>query len=460
MSNKNKYSISERKIFLRVFDISFVIITVLLLSNFTGFVYFDSIHSNLIVWFITLCLYMLFFGQIVELYNLKVSSSRFLVLRSASLTAFFVTIFYIFTPIISPELPENRIQILYLFGSIFIPITLWRFFYITFITLPKYHKYLLLVGQKEQLISLINLIERNVLDNKIIGYVSDNELDNFDEYSFFDASKKNIKDIVLNHYVSEVIIIKDSGVLTKNIHNQLIELFENGTPILSARKYIEKVQFYVPELDINDPFYDYLAFSKSHQNNLYLTFIRILNYTVSIVGILFLIIISPLIFIGNLIGNKGSFFYFQKRVGKNGKTFRIIKLRTMIKDAEANGAVWAAKNDKRITSFGKFLRKTRLDEIPQFINVLRGDMSLIGPRPERLEFVKQLEEQLPFYAIRHIIKPGLTGWAQVMLPYANTLDEQRKKLQYDLYYVKKRDFLLDFRIVVKTINTVLYFKGQ
>jgi lipopolysaccharide/colanic/teichoic acid biosynthesis glycosyltransferase len=132
----------------------------------------------------------------------------------------------------------------------------------------------------------------------------------------------------------------------------------------------------------------------------------------------------------------------------------------MVKNAEANGAVWATKNDTRITKFGKFLRKTRLDELPQFFNILKGDMSLIGPRPERPEFVKDLEEQIPFYAIRHVVRPGLTGWAQVNYPYANTIEEQETKLRYDLFYIKERSSFLDFKILIKTITTVLYFRGQ
>ena len=123
-------------------------------------------------------------------------------------------------------------------------------------------------------------------------------------------------------------------------------------------------------------------------------------------------------------------------------------------------AVYAQKNDTRITKFGKFLRKTRLDEVPQFFNILRGDMSIIGPRPERPEFVKNLEEKVPFYAIRHVVKPGLTGWAQVKFPYAGTLEEQEKKLRYDLFYIKEQCILLDFKIIIRTITTVLFFKGQ
>ena len=138
-----------------------------------------------------------------------------------------------------------------------------------------------------------------------------------------------------------------------------------------------------------------------------------------------------------------------------------IKLRgKLIVNAEKNGAVFASTNDSRITTFGKFLRKSRLDEIPQFINVLMGQMALIGPRPERPVFVDQIAKKIPLYQTRHVVKPGLTGWAQVNYSYGESIEDSLMKLRYDLYYIKHRSLFLDLNIVVKTLNTVLFFKGQ
>ena len=170
--------------------------------------------------------------------------------------------------------------------------------------------------------------------------------------------------------------------------------------------------------------------------------------------------IVPLVFIGNLMGNRGPLFYTQERVGLNGKTFRIVKLRTMIINAEAEGAQWASRTDRRITPFGKILRNLRIDEIPQCVNILKGEMSLIGPRPERPVFVQELSEKIPFYQIRHTVKPGLTGWAQVRGRYAESIDDTLEKLQYDLFYIKHRNLFLDLNILLKTISTVLYYRGQ
>jgi lipopolysaccharide/colanic/teichoic acid biosynthesis glycosyltransferase len=148
-------------------------------------------------------------------------------------------------------------------------------------------------------------------------------------------------------------------------------------------------------------------------------------------------------------------------VGKNGKEFLAIKFRSMIENAEKNGAQWATKNDSRVTRFGRLMRKTRLDEIPQLLNILRGEMSLIGPRPERPEFIQSLSQEIPFYSERLLVKPGLAGWAQLLGPaYGGSKEETLEKLKYDLYYVKNRSLLLDLSIILKTIRVVLGGRGQ
>jgi lipopolysaccharide/colanic/teichoic acid biosynthesis glycosyltransferase len=207
-------------------------------------------------------------------------------------------------------------------------------------------------------------------------------------------------------------------------------------------------------------FYRYFPFSRSNQNHLYLFVVRILEIITSLAGLLVGIALLPLILLGNLFGNRGGLFYTQQRVGKNGEIFNILKFRTMIRNAEKNGAVFTTSNDARITPFGKVLRKTRLDEFPQFYNVLKGEMAVIGPRPERPVFVREIAEVMPFYETRHVVKPGLTGWAQVNYSYGETIDDSLIKLQYDLYYIKHRSIFLDINIIVKTFSTILFYRGQ
>ncbi len=169
-----------------------------------------------------------------------------------------------------------------------------------------------------------------------------------------------------------------------------------------------------------------------------------------------------LVAIASLLESRGRdpILYSQIRVGKRGRPFRVYKFRSMRTDAESDGvARWATKDDSRITLLGRFIRKTRLDELPQLFNVLNGDMSLVGPRPERPEFVEQLSRDIPYYAERHWVKPGLTGWAQMLYPYAATEEDTKRKLEYDLYYVKNGGTMLDTIILLQTIEVVLLGKG-
>lgn len=154
--------------------------------------------------------------------------------------------------------------------------------------------------------------------------------------------------------------------------------------------------------------------------------------------------------------SRGPVFYRQERVGLHNTTFRIIKFRSMRVDAEANGPVWAHANDSRVTSVGRWIRKLRIDELPQLFNIIRGEMSLIGPRPERPVFIKQLEQRIPYYSERHLVKPGLTGWAQVRYPYGASLEDAREKHQYDLYYIKNQSPMLDALILLETARIVLF----
>jgi lipopolysaccharide/colanic/teichoic acid biosynthesis glycosyltransferase len=167
----------------------------------------------------------------------------------------------------------------------------------------------------------------------------------------------------------------------------------------------------------------------------------------------------PILILVVRFSSPGPIFFYQTRVGLRGRPFSVIKFRTMRQDAEKNGAVWATKNDARVTRVGRFMRKTRLDEIPQLWNVLKGDMGFVGPRPERPEFVQMLNREIPYYELRHIIRPGLTGWAQVRYQYGATIEETRYKLEYDLYYVKHMSVGLDLLIMFETVKTILLRRG-
>jgi exopolysaccharide biosynthesis polyprenyl glycosylphosphotransferase len=183
-----------------------------------------------------------------------------------------------------------------------------------------------------------------------------------------------------------------------------------------------------------------------------------------VVGLVFLVLMAPICAVVAVLiklDSAGPAFFWQERVGLNGKTFRICKFRSMRTDAEADGvARWATELDPRITRVGHFIRKFRLDEFPQVFNVLRGDMSFIGPRPERPVFVEQLRKDIPYYDVRHRVQPGITGWAQVSYRYGASKEDARRKLGYDLYYVKNGDLLLDLAILLQSVRVVLFAAGS
>jgi len=192
----------------------------------------------------------------------------------------------------------------------------------------------------------------------------------------------------------------------------------------------------------------------------FMLFKRLADVIVSVLGLVLLSVVLPFVALAIYLESPGPIFYAQERVGRAGRIFRLIKLRSMVPSAEQDGQPrWARRNDERVTRVGRFLRRTRLDELPQFLNVLRGEMSLIGPRPERPEFVAELQKRIPFYRSRLAVRPGLTGWAQVNYPYGSSVEDALIKLQYDLYYIKHQSFYLDLLILLKTIGVVLSFQG-
>ncbi len=186
---------------------------------------------------------------------------------------------------------------------------------------------------------------------------------------------------------------------------------------------------------------------------------RVSGFAISLIG---LILLSPLVFVVSILikmDSHGPVFYRQKRVGEYGKVFSLIKFRSMVEKAEANGPVWAGENDSRVTRVGKWIRRLRIDEIPQMFNVLKGDMSFVGPRPERPFFVEMLKEEISYYDQRFSVKPGVTGWAQIKYPYGASKEDALEKLKYDLYYIKNMSPLFDLLIIFETVKVVLFRKG-
>ncbi|WP_328755735.1 TIGR03013 family XrtA/PEP-CTERM system glycosyltransferase [Geomonas propionica] len=232
----------------------------------------------------------------------------------------------------------------------------------------------------------------------------------------------------------------------------------NGLEVLDAPTFYEMVQ---GKLLLEEMTPSWIIFSRGfHRTAFAKVYKRILDVILSLVGLLVVAPFFPLIALAIKLDSPGPLFFKQQRVGMGEKPFILYKFRSMCQDAERGGAVWAAKNDARITRVGAILRNSRIDELPQLYNVLKGDMSLIGPRPERPEFVEDLKRDIYYYSKRHTIKPGLTGWAQVRYPYGATVQDAIEKLRYDLYYIKNLSFFLDLQILFETVKVVLFGRGR
>ena len=266
------------------------------------------------------------------------------------------------------------------------------------------------------------------------------------------VASSNLMKVASRARADEIVVAPDErrGMALKS----LITCRAAGYPVSEYSSFLEKE---VCRIDIKRLDLAWMLYSDGFRTG---RLTAVFKRAFDIVGSLAILLpVSPFLLLAMLavwLGDRGPIFYRQERVTRRGRSFKILKLRTMRVNAEAGGAVWAAAKDSRITPVGEFLRRSRLDEVPQLLNVLWGDMSLVGPRPERPEFIEDLAKMLPLYHERHAVKAGLTGWAQVNYPYGASLDDARSKLSYDLYYVKNYSLFFDLRIVMQTLRVVLW----
>jgi exopolysaccharide biosynthesis polyprenyl glycosylphosphotransferase len=464
MNKKGKihFEVSERKILLRVFDVVFVLIALYFVGNFFDVEYLVA-STNTISHVLAITFYLNIIGTVFEMYNLQVASNQFQVMKSAILTASTTVLFYLLTPIFSAELPTNRLQILVFYFTLLLALVLWRIFYVKFLASNRFVQNVILVCERDRVEELILGLENSDPHYRIVAYVNSKKVNNdLFEYHFVQpVGTDDLVSFVNDNNLFEIVVATQKAKdITVELYQKLLYLLESGTTIREYTQVYEDKTQRIPVHHITKDFYKFFPFNRSNNNQLYLLNARIMEILFSTIGLLIGVLLIPFILLGNAIGNRGKLFYTQERVGKNGTIFQILKFRTMITDAEKEGAVFSSPNDHRVTLFGKFMRKTRIDEIPQFLNILKGDMAVIGPRPERPFFVKEIAGIMPFYETRHVIKPGLTGWAQVNYSYGESIDDSLIKLQYDLYYIKHRSIFLDLNIAVKTISTILFYRGQ
>jgi exopolysaccharide biosynthesis polyprenyl glycosylphosphotransferase len=275
-----------------------------------------------------------------------------------------------------------------------------------------------------------------------------------------DADRDRLVDAVRKLFSSQS---ADEVIVTSNdlrvVPGLVEECVTHGVRVVSATSLIERYMGIVPVDSIDTHWYLSLP-DNDLWDRPYTLIRRLIDLVLSVVISIPFLIILPLLALLIKLASPGPVFHVQRRVGQHGVEFNLLKLRTMRVDAETDGAQFASRRDPRITPIGRFLRATRLDEVPQLLNIARGEMSFIGPRPERPEFIHRLEAEIPRFSARLLVKPGLTGWAQVRSGYASTIPEMTRKLEYDLYYIKNRSFRLDLQILASTFVAVIGFGGR
>ena len=315
---------------------------------------------------------------------------------------------------------------------------------------------LLYVGYSDDSDSFLSEL-KNHDEVRSVAFVSDEVVpSNSAKIESFSAS---MLDQLLNRRWHGIILDPNHKASDSEV-KKLIELRLSGIPVYSLADYYEHHWFMVPVQHIRDKWFLSSQGFSMQANPVSLRVKRSLDV---LLALLLLTVTFPLIVLCGImikLTSRGPMLYNQERVGVQGKPFIIHKLRTMRQDSEPKGPQWAATNDPRITLIGNLLRTSRLDELPQTWNVLKGEMSFIGPRPERPEFTEKLAQQIPYYDLRHMVKPGISGWAQVVFPYGASAEDALKKLQYELYYIKHQSLLFDLNIMVRTIFTVFQRAGR
>jgi exopolysaccharide biosynthesis polyprenyl glycosylphosphotransferase len=347
--------------------------------------------------------------------------------------------------------------------------TLWHFIFATLFSNPILEKRTIIVGagwSGREIVKVLLQNEKIYREKayKIFGFIDDDPKKSGREYEGIKvlAETGMLPKYATRLKLDEVIVAVpyDKSIKGK-LYNSLLLCEQAGIIVKPVNEVFEEATGMVMVKEKNNEYFLMYPYLTQKSKDVYILFSRLGNIVIGFCGVFLMLLLIPLIWLLNLFFNRGSLFYSQTRVGGNNKPFTIYKFRTMIPNAEkATGAVWAQKNDARITAMGRWLRKTRIDELPQFWNILAGEMHLIGPRPERPVFGEKLLQSIPFYNTRHLVKPGITGWAQVNYKYGNEEIDSLRKLQYDLYYIKYRSLLMDIIIVLRTFGVVVKFKGM
>jgi exopolysaccharide biosynthesis polyprenyl glycosylphosphotransferase len=399
---------------------------------------------------------------LVEIYDIRSAASRNKTIKATTIAALISLVLYLLIYFTSDanSLPRRGVAVFVV--STYLLTILWRFLYIRIFTTPMFMKRVLIVGCGRSGITLASILHKLWPPPfYIVGYIDDDPDKIGKEFEGYPVSggTAQLHEIIKNESVTDL-VFAISGEMNPETFQALIQAEESGIEITTMPALYEELLGRVPILLLKSDWLLRSFLDQAHTGSFYNAAKRIMDLFGGLVGIIILLLVLPFVAIAILLDSGRPVFFTQSRLGKNGKEFNIIKFRTMIQESEVDGAKMASQTDNRITRVGNFLRKSHLDEFPQFINIFRGDMSLVGPRAEQTTLVEKLQKDVPFYRARLLVKPGATGWAQVNYGYASTVEETRIKLEYDLYYIKRQNLIMDVSIILRTIGAVFGLRGQ
>jgi exopolysaccharide biosynthesis polyprenyl glycosylphosphotransferase len=397
-----------------------------------------------------------------DLYDISTAGQRLEATRRIGWAGLALLVIYLVVYFLSPRDALPRLFFLFFGGVSLGALLAWRWLYATVFTLPTFRRRVLIAGAGWAGRTIAEtLFEYGNGDYAVVGFVDDDpeKQGRIVAGSPVLASSRELVDLAQTRRVDEVVVAV-THQMDGDLFQALMDCRAAGRDVIRMPELYEKLTRRVPVEHVER------GWVVESMNNVQpLTrpsrwVKRGIDIVLGVLGGMVLLVLLPFIALAIALDCPGPVFYRQVRSGRGGRQFQVWKLRTMVPNAEEEGKPqWATEEDERVTRVGRILRKTRLDELPQVINVMRGEMSIVGPRPERPEFIEELQERIPFYRTRLTIKPGLTGWAQIFYGYGSTVEDALIKLQYDLYYIRHWSLWLDLYVILKTVGVVLTLRG-
>jgi len=453
---------SERRVLLVLVDLLLVngalLVALLTLSTIPR----EQIwHITSLRWYVTLALVWVIVAGVFDLYNLMRAASGTTGLLFAGSAALSAALLYQAIPTVTPP-PTRRVFVFGFVGLMTAAITLWRLFYARVLNQISFQQRVLVIGRGSAVRAQAEALGQMADDPHAnpfrgTGYRVVGIIEEIPKQVGLDSANTVVRAIRSRH-IDEVLVAGDA-MLSEPLREAILDCRELAIPVRPLLQAYEQLTSRLPVAYASRDLRLVLGELDTPTARIYQAVKRIMDISMAFLGLCVVGILIPAVALSNALSSPGPVFYRQQRVGRAGRPFAVIKFRTMCTDAEKAAAVWASAKDQRVTPLGRILRRTRIDELPQVINVLRGEMSMVGPRPERPQFVGEISRELPIYRARHAVLPGITGWAQIRYPYGNSIEDARIKLEYDLYYVKHANLFLDLMIILQTPLVMLSLQG-